>query len=168
VADRPVDEIQSAPRRIAISLRRGNVRAIAELMERRAPRTCDLIWEALPISARVCHGRRSGAEIYFLIPPLRDNPGKENATIFPIPGDVTFAWFPPGYREMPQHVQVDVSRGLFDVLIFYDRDSQPVSPEGPTPVNVFATIVDNLPAFAKACEDIWLSGCDEIVVERAG
>ncbi len=53
---------------------------------------------------------------------------------------------------MPQHVQVDISSGLFDIMVFYDRDSQPVSPEGPTPVNVFATIVENLRDFAVACE----------------
>ncbi len=155
------------PRRsIALSLRRAGVTAVADLLDDRAPLTCESIWNALPITATTCHGKRSGAEIYFIIPPLDHNPGKENATIFPIPGDICFQWFPPGYREMPRHVDVDISRGLFDVLVFYDRDSQPVSPEGPTPANVFATIVENLPAFAAACEDVWLSGCDEITVER--
>ena len=153
------------PKKISITLHRSNVTAIAEMLETKAPKTCEYIWEALPITTRVCHGRRSGAEIYFLIPPLQDNPGKENASIFPIPGDVTFAWFPVGYREMPSHVEVDTSRGLFDVLIFYDRDSQPVSPEGPTPVNIFATIVENLPSFAKACEGIWLEGCDTVTMD---
>lgn len=153
-------------KRISLKLHRSGVTAIAELQEKYAPRTCEYIWEALPITARVCHGRRSGAEVYFLIPPLQDNPGKENATIFPIPGDVTFAWFPTGYREMPRHVTVDTSRGLFDILIFYDRDSQPVSPEGPTPVNIFGRIVENLPEFAAACEGIWLEGCDTITVDR--
>jgi hypothetical protein len=62
--------------------------------------------------------------------------------------------------------QVDSTSGLFDLMIFYDRDSQPVSPEGPTPVNNFATIAENLPEFAAACQDIRLSGCDEMVVDR--
>ncbi len=67
---------------------------------------------------------------------------------------------------MPQHVQVDISSRLFDTMIFCDCDSQPVSQEGPTPVNVFATIVENLPKFAAACEDIWLSARGEIIVDR--
>ena len=153
-------------RRFSIKLRRTGVTAIAEMLEREAPRTCDLLWRALPITTTICHGRRSGAEVYFLIDPLIENPGKENATIFPIPGDVTFAWFPPGYREMPRHVTVDVTHGLFDVLIFYGRDSQPISPEGPTPVNLFATIVEGLPDFAAACESIWLDGCDQVTLAR--
>ena len=155
-------------RRISLKLHRTGVTAVAELLEDQAPRTCRYVWDALPITTTTCHGKRSGAEIYFLIPPLEDNPGKENATIFPIPGDVCFQWFPTGYREMPRHVDVDISRGLFDILIFYDRDSQPVSPEGPTPANIFATIVENLPAFARGCEDVWLSGCDTITMDRVG
>jgi hypothetical protein len=156
-----------SPRRITLHLARSGVTATAELAEELAPRTCDAVWDALPFKTTVCHGRRSGAEVYFLIPPLRDNPGRENATIYPIPGDVTFAWFPHGYREMPKHVSVDTSRGLFDIMIFYGRDSQPLSPEGPTPVNVFATIVEGLKDFAQGCEDVWLRGCDEITVDRA-
>ena len=158
--------LQQTGRRISLSLHRSGVTAIADLLDQEAPRTCQYIWNVLPITVKTCHGKRSGAEIYFIIPPLEENPGKENATIFPIPGDVCFQWFPATYRELPRHVEADISRGLFDILVFYDRDSQPVSPEGPTPANIFATIGENLAEFAAACEDIWLSGCDEITVQR--
>ena len=79
----------------------------------------------------------------------------------PVPEDIETL-----HMARKELLRLDISRGLFDILIFYDRDSQPVSPEGPTPANVFATITQNLPTFAVACEDVWLSGCDEITVER--
>ncbi|MFN8453466.1 MAG: DUF3830 family protein [Anaerolineae bacterium] len=42
-------------KRISLKLHRSGVTAIAELQEKYAPRTCEYIWEALPITARVCH-----------------------------------------------------------------------------------------------------------------
>lgn len=147
------------PRKIEISLKKRNVRAVATMLEDVAPHTCDLIWNTLPIDGDVYHAKRANCEIYTLIPPLATDPGLEHATIFPIPGDIGYLKLPVG-QEVPREATARQREhgSLVDLAIFYGRDSYILGPQGFTPLNVFATITENLPEFAGACENIWRAG----------
>ena len=83
---------------------------VARLLDDEAPRTCAAVWDALPLSAPVFHGKYARNEIYTLLPAFAPaDPGKENTTITPIPGDL--CWFSfdsddlgqPGLRLREHH-----------------------------------------------------------------
>lgn len=151
-------------RRIEIALAKRGVTCTAVLLDDRAPRTCDLLWGALPVSGEVYHGKYARNEVYTLVPAPGDNPGLENSTITPIPGDVMCWWFDRsiiatpshgyGADEAPhQHDQV------VDVAYFYERNNLLLNPDyGWVPGNVFATITDGLEAIARASQDLWRAG----------
>jgi hypothetical protein len=52
----------------------------ATLFEDKAPKTCEAIQEALPVSARVLHAQYAGSEVYFENFPARDDVPFENTT----------------------------------------------------------------------------------------
>lgn len=76
-------------RLITVSLDKRDVSYVARLLDDVAPRTCAAVWDASPLSAPVFHGKYAHNEIYTLIPGFAQaDPGKENATVTPIPGDL--------------------------------------------------------------------------------
>jgi hypothetical protein len=84
------------PRYMKISLLRRDVHAVAELLDQAAPKTCEAVWKALPLEGSAFHAKRAHNEVYTLVAPFADREvGVENATIFPIPGDVVYFFFPP-------------------------------------------------------------------------
>lgn len=156
-------------RRIRIMLVKRNVSAIAELQEDLAPNVCELVWAALPREGPVFHAKRSNNEVYTLTSPLGPvEPGLENATVFPIPGDVAYFHLPPvkvvNYvRALKEHLPEALNTlgprtGLADLGVFYGRNNFLFGPLGPGPGSVFATIVEGLSVMAKACNDVWYAG----------
>lgn len=58
----------------------GDEIAVAALMDDKAPKTCDAIWEALPCRGTAVHAKIAGAEFFFKVPIFLDyleNPTKE-------------------------------------------------------------------------------------------
>ena len=77
---------------VTVSLDKRGVSCVARLLDDAAPRTCAAVWDSLPLSAQVFHGKYARNEIYTLLPAFaRVDPGKENTTVTPIPGDL--CWF---------------------------------------------------------------------------
>ncbi|MGK2853385.1 MAG: DUF3830 family protein, partial [Microbacteriaceae bacterium] len=79
-------------RLITVSLDKRGVTCTARLLDEQAPRTCAAVWDALsdgPLSSQVFHGKYARNEIYTLLPAFSGtDPGKENTTVTPIPGDL--------------------------------------------------------------------------------
>ncbi len=147
------------PRRIEMVLEQRKVRAIAELLEEEAPRTCDAVWHALPQSGPIHHAKWANNEIYILTPPFAaDEPGRENATVFPIPGDLLYFFVPPGGPVSADLREQCAATGLIDLAIFYGRNNYLLGPEGHMPGNLFATITEGLKEFATACQDVFRAG----------
>lgn len=156
-------------RYITISLDRRAVSCTARLLDDAAPRTCAALWEALPISAPVYHGKYARNEIYTLVPRFADpDPGKENTTVTPIPGDVCWFTFDgdelgnPAYgyetETEGEHRAVGLG-GIIDLAVFYGRNNLLINgDQGWVPGNVFGEIVDGLPGMAAACQDVWMGG----------
>jgi hypothetical protein len=156
-------------RRIQISLLQRNVHAVAELLERDAPKTCEAIWKALPLEGPAFHAKRAHNEVYTLVSPFAaPSVGPEYATIFPTARDVVYFFFPPervsnyirGYdKYLPKELWAEApERGIVDLAIFYGRNNFLFNFMGPNPGNVFATITDGFEAMAAACQDVWYAG----------
>lgn len=152
-------------RHILISLDKLGVRCRARLLDDAAPRTAAAVWDALPLAAQVYHGKYARNEIYALHPSFADvDPGAENTTVTPIPGDVCWFTFGGddlgnpayGYEAEEEHRSMTA---IIDLAIFYGRNNLLINgDQGWVPGNVFATIVDGLDEMAAACQDLWMGG----------
>lgn len=157
------------PRHMKISLLRRDVHAVAELLDQAAPKTCEAVWKALPLEGPAFHAKRAHNEVYTLVAPFADREvGVENATIFPIPRDVVYFFFPPErvsnyIRGYDRYLSKDLyesaaARGIVDLALFYGRNNFLFNFLGPSPGNVFATMVDGFESMAAACQDVWYAG----------
>jgi hypothetical protein len=153
------------PRFIQLALEKRGVVCVARLLDADAPRTCQAVWDALPLGGDAFHAKYARNEVYTLLPPFTTRePGLENPTITPIPGDVLYfhlsGWqLSPGshgYAATPEETQ---SSAMVDLALFYARNNLLLNPDyGFVPGSVFATIVEGLDAIATAANDLWRSG----------
>ena len=149
-------------RRIEISFKKHDARAVANLLDDAAPLTAEAVWNALPLSGDAYHAKWANNELYFLTPPFaQQEPGKENATVFPIPGDILYLPVHAGTKVMPEMQEQCRQTGLIDLAIFYGRDNYLLGPEGHMPGNLFATITEGLEELAAACQDLWRNGAGD-------
>lgn len=148
-----------------ITLDQHGVSCRARLLDDVAPRTCEAVWQALPLAAQVYHGKYARNEIYALFPEFADrDPGPENTTITPIPGDVCWFSFSGddlgnpayGYETEDEHRSMG---SIIDLAVFYGRNNLLINgDQGWVPGNVFATITDGLDEMAAACQELWMGG----------
>ncbi|MCY3903606.1 MAG: DUF3830 family protein [Caldilineaceae bacterium] len=149
-------------RKIEISFEKHSARAVAELADDAAPLTADAVWNALPLSGAAYHAKWANNEVYILTPPFAEQePGKENATVFPIPGDILYLPVPKGTVVMPEMLEQCRRTGLIDLAIFYGRDNYLLGPDGHMPGNLFATITEGLEELAATCQDLWRNGAGD-------
>lgn len=152
-------------RYLDVTLERRGVTAVAKLLDDEAPRTAAAMWDALPLSGQVYHGKYARNEIYNLVPAFAaTEPGPENTTVTPIPGDLCYFAFSSDQLGTPSH-GYDVGQGpgeltsIIDLAVFYGRNNLLLNgDQGWVPGNVFASIVEGLDELAAACQDIWMGG----------
>lgn len=152
-------------RHITITLEQRGVSCTARLLDEEAPRTASAVWDALPLSGQVFHGKYARNEIYTLVPAFAGTePGTENTTVTPIPGDLCYFAFPSDTIATPSHgYEQEAGPGehelVIDLALFYGRNNLLLNgDQGWVPGNVFATVVEGLPAMAAACSDVWMGG----------
>jgi hypothetical protein len=152
-------------RRIEIRLERRGASCIARLLDELAPRTCAAVWEALPQGGDAFHGKYARNEVYTLVDSFADpEPGLENSTITPIPGDVCAWWFSADELRSASHGysaerQPRPGGRVVDLAFFYERNNLLLNPDiGWVPGTVFATIESGLEEMAAASQDLWLHG----------
>lgn len=149
---------------IEIALTKRDVRVKVKLLDDLAPVTCDLVWNALPLEGEAFHGKYARNEVYTFVPAPGADPGKENPTITPIPGDVVAFWFDKSVIATKSHGYSEDSDPyahdqVVDLAVFYERNNLLLNPDyGWVPGNVFGTVVEGLPEFAGACQDLWRAG----------
>lgn len=153
------------PRLLRITLVKRGVSCLAELLDKEAPRTCEAVWNALPQAGDAQHAKYARNEVYTLLEPLAETePGLENPTITPIPGDVVYFGFEPWQIGNPAYgydedSKAHSAKGATDLAIFYGRNNLLLNGDvGWVPGNVYATITDGLDRMAEACNDVWRSG----------
>lgn len=158
-------------RHISIRFERRGVGCTARLLDEAAPRTCDAVWDALPVSAPAFHGKYARNEVYGLVTDWdAAEPGPENTTITPIPRDV--CWFSfsgdqlgnPAYGYEAETENRAASR-IVDLAIFYGRNNLLINgDQGWVPGNVFAEITDGYDEMVQACHSVWMDGArDETI-----
>lgn len=162
---------------ISVTLESRNAQCIARLLDDEAPRTANAVWDALPLSGQVFHGKYARNEIYNLVPAFAAvEPGKENITITPIPGDLCYFAFDAddlgnpayGYEEGEGHTGL---ANIIDLALFYGRNNLLINgDQGWVPGNVFGTVVSGLDEMAEACQDVWMGGArgETLTFARAG
>lgn len=151
-------------RYITITLEKRGVTARARLLDEEAPRTAEAVWQALPQAGQVFHGKFARNEIYALVPAFAaEEPGAENQTITPIPGDLCYFTF-EGVLDNPAYgyeasAGTAENRLLIDLAVFYGRNNLLLNGDvGWVPGNVFATVDEGLEELAAACQDVWMGG----------
>lgn len=151
-------------RRIKITLTKRNVSCVATLMDDVAPRTCQIVWDSLPLESQVHHAKYARNEIYTLVPSFGDSPELENTTITPITGDVVYFEFPKAQIATVSHGYANDqsayrSEKTVDLALFYERNNLLLNPDiGFVPGNVFARIDEGLGEMAAAAQDLWRAG----------
>ena len=153
-------------RYITITLDKRGVSCTARLLDDEAPKTAAAVWDGLPLSAPVYHGKYARNEIYALMPQFADrDPGKENTTITPIPGDLCWFTFEgsdlgnPAYGYELEQEHRSASTSIIDLAIFYGRNNLLINgDQGWVPGNVFGAITEGLAEMAAACQDVWMGG----------
>ncbi len=152
-------------RYITVTLDTRGVSCTARLLDEEAPRTARAVWEALPLSGQVFHGKYARNEIYNLVPAFAETePGKENITVTPIPGDLCYFAFDsddlgnPSYGYATDDSVTQMSQ-IVDLALFYGRNNLLINgDQGWVPGNVFGTVVSGQEEMAAACQDIWMGG----------
>ncbi|HEY8480075.1 MAG TPA: DUF3830 family protein [Spirillospora sp.] len=158
---------------MTITLERRGVSCVAELLEKDAPRTCEAVWNALPLAGDAYHAKYARNEVYTMVERFtEDEIGLENPTVTPIPGDVVYFSFSGGMldRRFKEEKNIHTLPGVIDLAIFYGRNNLLLNGDvGWVPGNVYATIVDGLDRMAEACNDVWRSGSvgERLVYDRA-
>jgi hypothetical protein len=135
--------------------------AVADLHEDRAPATCNIVWESLPLEGRTVHGMYSGPELFIRADHLGPAP-PENQIHRALPGDVGY-WFQAGGRTHSGHEDV------VEIVFIYHRGAAIMGPDGqPTWVNHFATIrAEGSEAFYAAARSVRYEGPRRLRIERA-
>jgi len=150
------------PRFITITLEKRGVSCRARLLDAEAPRTCEAVWNALPRGGDAFHAKYARNEVYTMVPRFAPaEPGTENPTVTPIPGDVVYFSFSEGVLDQgfKENAGIESLPGVIDLAVFYGRNNLLLNGDiGFVVGNVFATIVDNLDEMAVACHDVWRTG----------
>lgn len=149
-------------KRMLITLEKRGVSCVAELLEKDAPRTCEAVWQALPLSGPAHHAKYARNEVYTMVPRFADaEPGLENPTVTPIPGDVVYFSFDGGMldRSFKEEKNIHHLPGVVDLAVFYGRNNLLINGDvGWVPGSVYAAIVSGLEEMVEACHDVWRSG----------
>jgi hypothetical protein len=117
----------------------GDQECTVELLTQQAPRTCEIIEKALPISGMATHAKLVDREVFFPIPFFIDE--QENPRVSE-KGDIAF-W---NARQT--------------ICIFYDD----MTPLGATPT--FARITGNLEGFQREAVKVWEKPGTVITLKR--
>src|SRR5664280_1535947 len=120
---------------ITVTLESRAISCTARLLDDQAPRTAAAVWDALPLSGQVYHGKYARNEIYTLVPAFAaTEPGRENTTITPIPGDLCYFSFEARDLATPSHgyeahgVPGQHDR-IVDLPLFYGRNNLLLNPD---------------------------------------
>src|SRR5712691_8689213 len=151
--------------KIILTIPAFETRAVIELLGDEAPRTCQAIWQALPLEYPAFHGRRSGKEVFILVDPL-EMTEPENSTVDCRGGEVFLLYLPPTLYVGEHQDYRRTSQGMFDIAFIYGEDALLRAPFEVLPGNLFGRFVEGLADFAAASERLWMEGSQAIRLDR--
>ncbi len=146
----------SEGRRIVLRLPEYDAHTEVQLAFDLAPDTCENIWNHLPISLTLMHGRYSGPEVFTNAAEVGQHwqwtAKPENRIAYPIPGDMVL------YVDPSPRIQLNY---------FHDRGSIPFGTPRPEIGSLVGSSVGDFGRFAEACWRLGYEGWKTLVVERA-
>ena len=148
------------PKTLTFHIVEEQVSAVADLLEDRAPRTCELVWERLPIEGRLIHGMYSGPELFVILDGF-SGVGPENQVSRPLPGDI-------GYFHQEAGLYASSPHEVAELVYVYDRGAAIKGADGHDSwVNLFARLrPDGAEAFLAASQRARREGPFTLRVER--
>ena len=120
----------------------------AKVHNEKAPETCRLLMENMPITGKVIQARWSGEAVWLQMDAYMIKAPQENATSYPGPGQILY--YPGGVSEK-------------EILIPYGS-ARFASKFGLLPGNHFATIVDDYELLYKMGEKVLWEGAKKIKI----
>jgi hypothetical protein len=128
----------------------GKIEFIAKMHLDRAPETCRLLLEKMPITGKVIQARWSGEAAWLQMDPYGIEAPQENATSYPGPGQILF--YPGGVSEK-------------EILIPYGSACF-ASKFGLLPGNHFATVIEGNQLLEIMGEKVLWGGAQSIRIEK--
>jgi hypothetical protein len=148
------------PRTFVFTIPERDVSVVADLLDELAPRTCQIVWDRLPVESRLVHGMYSGPELFIML-PVFPGAGPENQVSRPLPGDVGYFHQGPGlYATSPKEVA--------ELVYVYDRGVAIQGAEGHDSfVNLFARLrLESADEFLAVSKRVRWEGPFTLRVER--
>ena len=121
----------------------------AKLHTDKAPETCRLLMEKMPITGKAIQARWSGEAAWLQMDPYGVEAPQENATSYPGPGQLLY--YPGGVSE--KEILIPYGSAIF------------ASKFGLLPGNHFATIVEGVEFLEKMGEMVLWKGAQDIKLE---
>ena len=121
----------------------------AEMHTDKAPETCKMLVEKMPITGKAIQARWSGEAAWVEMNPYEIEAPQENATSYPGPGQLLY--YPGGVSE--KEILIPYGSAIF------------ASKFGLLPGNHFATIVDGIELLEEMGEKVFREGAQEIRIE---
>jgi hypothetical protein len=121
----------------------------AKLHKDKAPETCRLLMEKMPITGKAIQARWSGEAAWLQMDPLGIEVPQENATSYPGPGQLLY--YPGGVSE--KEILIPYGSAIF------------ASKFGLLPGNHFATIVEGVELLEAMGETVLWKGAQDIKLE---
>ena len=156
-------------------------RAVAEMLDDVVPKTCDAVWNILPVEGMSIHANWSSREIMLhlqgdkilRLPP--EGPTRRGTTA---PGDIVYFWRSPQMSRGKQLAySAQFQRELSEFALFYGEpaggglaaDDPPRTGRASNlqVSTLFARLIDASPEFLRKCEEIRHSGLRKLVVTRS-
>ena len=156
-------------------------RAVAEMLDDVVPKTCDAVWNILPVEGMSIHANWSSREIMLhlqgdkilRLPP--EGPTRRGTTA---PGDIVYFWRSPQMSRGKQLAySAQFQRELSEFALFYgDPAGGGLAADDPPRTGrtsnlqvstLFARLIDASPEFLRNCEEIRHNGLQKLVVTRS-
>ncbi|MCI0679378.1 MAG: DUF3830 family protein [Actinobacteria bacterium] len=153
--------------------------AVAEMHDDIVPKTCNAIWDILPVEGMSIHANWASREIMLHLAGdkvLRLPPEGEPSRGVIAPGDIVYFWRAPQMSRGKQLAySSEFQRELSEFAIFYGEPSggglaanDPARSGDPSlqVITLFATFVDLPQEFTDRCEEIRHQGLQKLTVTR--
>lgn len=118
----------------------------------KAPETCRMLLEKMPITGKAIQARWSGEAAWLEMNPYGIEAPQENATSYPGPGQLLY--YPGGVSE--KEILIPYGSAIF------------ASKFGLLPGNHFATIIEGNESLGSMGEKVFREGAQEIIIEPIG
>jgi len=133
----------------------------AELLEDKAPITCENFWNGIesPVRETLHHGGETGPEVWCFVPEPAEELPYENSTVFPEHGDILFYH----YRQPPTRDGIMV----YDIGIYWDRGQSKLA-QGWIAGNLFARVrgAEQLAVLRKEAGHLLIEGNRSVTLRR--